>query len=116
METGLYSLICGLCLLVMFILYLRMLKGVERSEKRDIYISLMTAGMAYLALDMMWGIIYDELIPIPLMLQKVIYAAYYSGSAVLSYRWFAYVEYMQDSVFTGIISCIRFQKSQCILL
>lgn len=99
METGLYSLICGLCLLVMFILYLRMLKGVERSEKRDIYISLMTAGMAYLALDMMWGIIYDELIPIPLMLQKVIYAAYYSGSAVLSYRWFAYVEYMQDSVF-----------------
>ena len=99
METGLYSLICGLCLLVMFILYLRMFKGVERSEKRDIYISIMTAGMAYLALDMMWGIIYDELIPIPLMLQKVIYAAYYSGSAVLSYRWFAYVEYMQDSVF-----------------
>ena len=99
MGTGTYSLICGICLLGMFILYLRMMKGVERSEKRDIYISIMTVGMAYLALDVMWGIIYDDLIPIPLLIQKIIYASYYSASAVLSYRWFAYVEYMQESVF-----------------
>ena len=99
MGTGTYSLVCILCLFMMFILYLRMMKGVERSEKRDIYVNILTVGMAYLALDTMWGIIYDDLIPMPLMLEKVIYASYYTASAVLTYRWFAYVEYMQDSVF-----------------
>lgn len=98
MGIGSYSLICVICLFSMFILYLRMMKGVEKSEKRDIYISIMTVGMAYLALDVVWGMLYDELIPLPLIMQKLVYAAYYSASAVLSYRWFAYVEYMQDSV------------------
>ena len=99
MATGTYSIICGVCVLVMFVLYLRMMKGVERSEKRDIYISLMTVGMAYLSLDMVWGALHDELIVVPLLLQKIIYAAYYSASAVLAYRCFFYVEYMQESVF-----------------
>ena len=61
MATGTYSIICGVCVLVMFVLYLRMMKGVESSEKRDIYISLMTVGMAYLSLDMVWGALHDEL-------------------------------------------------------
>ena len=82
MATGTYSIICGVCVLVMFVLYLRMMKGVESSEKRDIYISLMTVGMAYLSLDMIWGALHDELIVVPLLLQKIIYAAYYSASAV----------------------------------
>lgn len=98
MGTGIYSLVAGLCLLLTFILYLRMIDGVVRSEKRDIYVSIMTIGMIYLSLDVLWGIIYDSLLPIPIEIQEVIYAAYYSCSAILSYRWFAYVEYMQDSV------------------
>lgn len=98
MGTGIYSLVAGLCLLLTFVLYLRMIDGVVRSEKRDIYVSIMTIGMIYLSLDVLWGIIYDSLLPIPVEVQEVIYAAYYSCSAILSYRWFAYVEYMQDSV------------------
>ncbi len=99
MITGIYSLVSGICLIVIFILYMRMLKGVERSEKRDIYTNVLIVGMIYLLLDMMWGVIYDELVPIPLSMQKIIYAAYYASSASLSYGWFAYVEYMQQSVF-----------------
>jgi len=97
MGTGLYSLVAGLCLLLTFVLYLRMVSGVVRSEKRDIYVSIMTIGMIYLGLDMLWGVIYDSLLPVPILMQKIIYALYYSASAILSYRWFAYVEYMQDS-------------------
>lgn len=99
MGTGIYSIVSGLCLLMVFVLYLRMVSSVVRSEKRDIYVGIMIVGMIYLFTDMLWGVIYDELIPIPLGLQKVIYAVYYSGSAVLSYRWFLYVEYMQESIF-----------------
>lgn len=98
MGTGVYSIVAGLCLLLTFVLYLRMIGSVTRSEKRDIYVGIMTIGMIYLALDVLWGIIYDSLLPIPIAVQEVIYAAYYASSAILSYRWFAYVEYMQDSV------------------
>ena len=98
MGTGLYSLVAGLCLLLTFVLYLRMVGSVTRSEKRDIYVGIMTIGMIYLGLDVLWGVIYDSLLPIPLLMQEIIYAAYYAASAILSYRWFAYVEYMQDSV------------------
>ncbi len=97
MGTGLYSLVAGLCLLMTVVLYMRMISSVVRSEKRDIYVSIMTIGMFYLGLDMLWGVIYDDLLPIPILMQKIIYALYYAASAILSYRWFAYVEYMQDS-------------------
>lgn len=78
---------------------MRIETGVARSEKRDLYINIMVIGMIYLALDVLWGVIYDDLLPIPYSIQRIIYAAYYSASAILSYRWFAYVEFMQDSVF-----------------
>lgn len=97
MLTGLYSIVAGLCLLLTVVLYLRMVGSVVRSEKRDIYVGILTVGMIFLALDMLWGVIYDDLIPIPLALQEIIYALYYASTAILSYRWFAYVEYMQDS-------------------
>lgn len=94
-----YSVVSGICFVVMLILYMRIISGVARSEKRDLYVDIMVIGMVYLALDVLWGIIYDNLLPIPYSMQTVIYAAYYSGSAILSYRWFVYVEFMQDSVF-----------------
>lgn len=97
MGTGIYSLVAGLCLLLTFVLYLRMIGSVTRSEKRDIYVGIMIIGMVYLGLDVLWGVIYDSLLPIPIPIQEIIYAAYYASSAILSYRWFAYVEYMQDS-------------------
>lgn len=99
MSSMLYSAVSGSCLLVMVILYLRIVTGVARSEKRDLYVDIMIVGMVYLALDVLWGVIYDDLLPIPISLHPIIYAAYYSASAILSYRWFVYVEYMQDSMF-----------------
>ena len=98
MGTGLYSLVAGLCLLLTFILYVRMVTSVARSEKRDMYVSIMTIGMVYLGLDTLWGIIFDRLLPIPIQVQEIIYVLYYAAAAILSYRWFAYVEYMQESV------------------
>lgn len=97
MGTGLYSFVAGLCFLLTFVLYLRMIGSVVRSEKRDIYVGIMIVGMIYLGLDVLWGVIYDDLLPIPISVQEIIYAAYYASSATLSYRWFAYVEYMQES-------------------
>ena len=94
---GLYSIVSGLCLLLVFILYLRMMSSVARSEKRDIYVSIMIAGMIYLATDVLWGVIYDSLLPIPSPVQKLIYAVYYAMASLISYRWFLYVEYMQES-------------------
>lgn len=99
MQTGLYSIISGLCLMLMVVLYSRMISRFARNEKRDIYVSLMIVGMIYLATDVMWGIIYDHLVPIPIPVQRIIYAVYYMTSAMLSYQWFIYVEYMQESVF-----------------
>lgn len=100
-----YSLVSGLCLLLMVVLYLRMVTKVVRSEKRDIYVGIIIVGIIYLATDVLWGVIYDNLLPIPVFVQKIVYAVYYASSALLSYRWFAYVEYMQNSVFykSGII-------------
>jgi len=94
-----YSVVSGICFFVMLILYMRIVSGVARSEKRDLYVDIMVIGMIYLGLDVLWGVIYDNLLPIPYAIQNVIYAAYYSASAILSYRWFAYVEFMQDSMF-----------------
>ena len=94
-----YSVVSGICFLVMLILHMRIEMGVARSEKRDLYVNIMIIGMIYLALDVLWGVIYDNLLPIPYSIQRIIYAAYYSASAILSYRWFAYVEFMQDSIF-----------------
>lgn len=97
MGAGLYSIVAGICLLLTFVLYLRMIDGVTRSEKRDIYVGIMTIGMFYMGLDLLWGVIYDNLLPIPYLVQEIIYALYYASSAILSYRWYMYVEYMQDS-------------------
>lgn len=97
MERGLYSIVSGLCLLLVFVLYTRMVTKVVRTEKRDVYVDIMTIGMLYLAMDMLWGVIYDGLLPIPIGMQKLIYAVYYASTALLSYRWFAYVEFMQGS-------------------
>lgn len=99
MENMLYSVVSGLCLLVMVVLYVRIITGVARSKKRDLYVDIMIIGMIYLATDVLWGVIYDDLLPIPVAMQRIIYAVYYAGSAVLSYRWFVYVEFMQDSIF-----------------
>ena len=98
MESIQYSLVSGICLLGMIRLYLRMARGVAKSEKRDMYMAIISVGMVYIATDVLWGVIYGELLPIPIFAQKIIYAVYYAGSAVLSYRWFVYVEYMQESV------------------
>ena len=110
MGTGLYSLVAGLCFLLTFILYLRMIGSVVRSEKRDIYVGIMIVGMVYLGLDVLWGVIYDNLLPIPIVIQEIIYAAYYASSATLSYRWFAYVEYMQDSALYHNLKIRRLTK------
>ncbi len=96
---GIYSIVSGLCLLLMFVLYLRMITSVARSEKRDIYVSIMIVGMIYLVTDVLWGVIYDNLLPIPVPLQRGIYAVFYASSAVIGYQWFMYVEYMQESIF-----------------
>ena len=96
---GLYSIVSGLCLLLMFVLYLRMMTSVARSEKRDIYVGNLIVGMVYLATDVLWGVIYDSLLPIPVPIQRLVYAVYYASSALISYRWFLYVEYMQESIF-----------------
>ena len=96
---GLYSIVSGLCLLLMFVLYLRMVTAVVRSEKRDIYLSIMIVGMVYLVTDVLWGVIYDNLLPIPVPIQRVIYSVFYATSAVIGHRWFVYVEYMQESLF-----------------
>ena len=98
MGPGVYSIVAGLCFLLNFVLYVRMISGVTRSEKRDIYVGIMIIGIIYLGVDVLWGAIYDSLIPIPIAVQKIIYAVYYASSAILSYRWFVYVEYMQGSV------------------
>ncbi len=110
MMTGGYSLISGLCLMLMLILYMRMVTGVERTERRDHYIGLILVGMLYLGLDVLWGVIYDDLLPIPVAVQRFIYAGYYASSAILSYRWFAYVELMQESVFHENIVVRRLVK------
>ncbi len=99
MAVGTYSIVSGICLLTVFVLYIRIMSGVERSKKRDLYVDIMIIGMIYLALDMLWGVIYDDLLPIPVAIQKFIYAGYYASSSILTYRWFVYVEFMQDSVF-----------------
>ena len=96
---GMYSIVSGLCLLLMFVLYVRMMTSVVRSQKRDIYVGIMIVGMVYLATDVLWGVIYDNLLPIPVPVQRLIYAVFYASSALIAYRWFLYVEYMQDSVF-----------------
>ncbi len=98
MGSGLYSIITGLCLLLVAVLYMRISVGMERGEKKEIYVGIMIIGMMYLAADMCWGVLYDELLPIPIFVQKIIYVVYYALSAVLSYRWFVYIEFMQDSV------------------
>lgn len=99
MENALYSIVSGLCLLLTFVLYTRTISGIVRTEKRDNYVDIMTIGMVYLATDVLWGVIDGNLMPIPVFAQKIIYAVYYSTSAILSYRWFIYVEFMQGSVF-----------------
>ena len=111
----LYSVVSGICFFVVFILYLRIISGVDRSEKRDLYVDILVIGMVYLGLDVLWGIIYDNLLPIPYAIQQIIYAAYYSASAILSYRWFAYVEFMQDSLFYRKNTVKRLPKYLCIL-
>lgn len=96
---GVYSVVSGICLLVMCMLYLQTVKKVNQNEKRDMYVAIMLTGILYNVADLLWGIIYEEVIPIPVPIQKVIYAVFYATSAVLSYQWFVFVEYMQESVF-----------------
>ena len=69
MDRGLYCIVSGLCLLLVFVLYTRMITRVVRTEKRDVYVDIMTIGILYLATDVIWGVIYDGLLPIPINIQ-----------------------------------------------
>jgi len=101
MDKSIYSIISTICLLFVFIFYKRTQKGVESSYKRDLFLKVMFAVMLYLISDILWGVIYAELLPIPIILQKCIYAFYYGYSAVMSYHWFEYTEYWQNSYIFG---------------
>lgn len=94
-----YSIVSAFCLLLMFLLYFQTITNVTRSQNRDIFIKIMIIGMFYITADMFWGFIYSDLLPISISVQKVIYALFYSSSAALTYYWFKFLEYMQDSVF-----------------
>lgn len=94
-----YSVVSGLCLGLMLFLYLQTSKKVTKSKKREMYMDIMITGILYMVIDVLWGILYADLLPLPITIQKIIYAVYYVASAILSYRWFVFVEYMQDSFF-----------------
>lgn len=99
MDKALYSIVSGICVFFVYIFYVRTRKGVEPSYKRDLYMNVMKAVILYLTADMFWGIIYARLIPTTPMFEKLVYAVYYALSAVMSYSWFLYTEYWQDSIF-----------------
>lgn len=99
MGKEIYSIISAVCLIFVFIFYRRTKKGVDPSYKRDLFMSVMFAVMLYLGSDIAWGVIYADLLPIPVLMQKLIYAFYYGYSSVMAYRWFRYTEYWQNSIF-----------------
>lgn len=99
---GTYSIISAFCLVVMFLLYIQTITHVTKNQNRDMYINIMVTGMIYTITDILWGIIYNDLLPIPIPAQKIIYALFYSSSAVLAYFWFEFLEYKQDSAFYRI--------------
>ncbi len=99
MDKAMYSIISGICVFFVYIFYKRTKKGVEPSYKRDLFMNVMRAVLIYLAADMCWGIIFADLIPTTVIVEKIIYAIYYASSALMSYSWFLYTEYWQDSIF-----------------
>ena len=96
---GSYCIIDVVCLGIMGILYFQAMRSVHKNEKRDRYMNILISGILYNILDLCWGIIYEGLFPIPIPIQKGIYALFYASSAILSYQWFIFVEYVQDSIF-----------------
>ena len=72
MGKELYSISCAICLILVFIFYRRTKKGVDPSYKRDLFMRVMFSVMLYLGSDIAWGVIYAELLPIPIFLQKLI--------------------------------------------
>ncbi len=94
-----YSIVSAFCLLLMFLLYFQTITNVTQTQNRDMYVKVMITGMFYITTDMFWGFIYSDLMPISIPMQKVIYALFYASSGFLTYQWFEFVEYMQNSSF-----------------
>ena len=99
MEKAIYSIVSGICIFFVYRFYVRTKKGIEPSYKRDLFMGVMKVVLFYLTSDMLWGVIYAELIPTTPLFEKIIYAIYYALSALVGYSWFLYNEYWQDSIF-----------------
>ena len=58
--------------------------------------NVMGMGMVYTFTDILWGMIYAQIFPIPIFIQKLIYVLFYSSSGVLTYFWFEFLESKQE--------------------
>ncbi len=85
------------CLLIVSTLFLRVFKTVDKQNSQRILVALMASVMALCISDSLW-VMLDLLIPIRLAhLKYVIDIAYYLLTGFVSYLWFLYSEFLQES-------------------
>ena len=95
---GIYFLISLLCLSLTFKLYLQTKTKLPKDEKKNIFLTIMIVGVIYIAIDLLKIGVVNDLFTFPIFTQKVIYAIHCITSVLLSYRWFAFAQCMQDSM------------------
>lgn len=85
------------CLLIIMTLFLRVVQTVDKQNSQRILVALMVSVMALCVSDSLW-VLLDYALPLELTnLKYVIDIVYYLLTGFVSYLWFLYSEFMQES-------------------
>lgn len=94
---SIYVEVTLVCIVASIILLVQTIRTIEKSRKKTIFILVVISAILYLILDMFWGLFENKIFEVSSAIFQWQSALYFVFSALISYFWFLYAEYLQDS-------------------
>lgn len=97
MQIALYLEFMLLCIFILTLILIHAVQGVSRGKGWRLFISTIVCALGCQILDLFWGLIDMEALTVPVSIHFIISALYFVATETLSFCWFFYSEYTQDS-------------------
>lgn len=97
MQIALYLEFMLLCIFILTLILIHAVQGVSRGKGWRLFISTIVCALGCQILDLFWGLIDMEALTVPVFIHFIISALYFVATETLSFCWFFYSEYTQDS-------------------
>lgn len=96
-NSILYSEINVVCILILFLLSIRVKKSMFLQDQRQILYLVIISNIIFLLVDALWVFFNNNVLEITITINWILNEVYYILSGILGYLWFCYSETVQKS-------------------